>query len=87
MRLCGSSNSPPPRSKQVLWEELSEEMESKEGNGGKGRVHDVLHDQLVKHLLLDVLHDNLVTHPLLDVLHDHLVKHLLLLILVVIHEL
>ena len=44
---------------------------------------DVLHDQLVKHLLLDVLHDHLVTHPLLDVLHDHLVKHLLLPILVV----
>ena len=48
---------------------------------------DVLHDQLVKHLLLDVLHDHLVTHPLLDVLHDHLVKHLLLPILVVLHEL
>ena len=27
---------------------------------------DVLHDQLVKHLLLDVLHDHLVTHPLLE---------------------
>ena len=48
---------------------------------------DVLHDQLVKHLLLDVLHDHLVTHPLLDVLHDHLVKHLLLPILDVLHEL
>ena len=44
---------------------------------------DVLHDQLVKHLLLDVLHDHLVTHPLLDVLHDHL----LLAILDVLHEL
>ena len=31
---------------------------------------DVLHDQLVKHLLLDVLDDHLVTHPLLDVLHE-----------------
>ena len=39
---------------------------------------DVLHDQLVKHLLLDVPLDHLVTHPLLDVLHDHLVTHLLL---------
>ncbi len=48
---------------------------------------DVLHDQLVKHLLLDELHDHLVTHPLLDVLHDHLVKHLLLPILDVLHEL
>merc|ERR1712004_202441 len=38
---------------------------------------DVLHDQLVKHLLLDVLYVHLVTHLLLDVLHDHLVKHLL----------
>ena len=47
---------------------------------------DVLHDQLVKHLLLDVVHDHLVTHPLLDVLHDHLVKHLLP-ILDVLHEL
>merc|ERR1712047_214069 len=53
------------------------------------RLHllDVLHDQLVKHLLLDVLHDHLVTYPLLDVLHDHLVKHLLLPILDVLHEL
>merc|ERR1711973_874548 len=33
--------------------------------------------------LLDVLHDQLVKHLLLDVLHDHLVKHLLLPILVV----
>ena len=48
---------------------------------------DVLHDQLVKHLLLDALHDHLVMHPLLDVLHDHLVKHLLLPILDVLHEL
>merc|ERR1711973_37732 len=35
---------------------------------------DVLHDQLVKHLLLDVLHDHLVTHPLLDVLHDQCLR-------------
>ena len=49
-------------------------------------LFDVLHDQLVKHLLLDVLYDHLVTHPLLDVLHDHLVKHLLLPILDVLHE-
>ena len=37
--------------------------------------------------LLDVLHDQLVKHLLLDVLHDHLVKHLLLPILDVLHEL
>ena len=48
---------------------------------------DVLHDQLVKHLLLDVLLDHLVEHLLLDVLHDHLVKHLLLPILYVLHVL